>query len=61
MDPIAAYHATLVEMLDDFKNRLKQAYRQDHHWQKLLEMLKKASEDFLTESDKRLVTYNMEE
>lgn len=40
---IPIYHATLVEMADDFKQRLKQAYQDDPNWQKLLEMLRKAS------------------
>lgn len=40
---VPIYHATLVEMSDEFKQRLKQAYQDDPHWQKLLEMLQKAS------------------
>lgn len=40
---VPSYHATLVEMTDEFKHRLKQAYQDDPHWQKLLEMLRKAS------------------
>ena len=33
------YHATLVEMSDDFKHRLKEAYDKDFHWARLLDML----------------------
>ena len=34
------YHATLIEISDNFKQRLKQAYQDDSHWQKLHEILK---------------------
>ena len=38
-DP-AIYHATLVDMTDDFKNRLKQAYQKDENWKKIYDLLK---------------------
>lgn len=44
-ESIAVYHATLVEMSDDFKQRLKQGYRSDPHWEKLLDMLRKSLAD----------------
>ena len=34
------YHATLVEMSDEFRQQLKQAYLKDPHWEKLLNMLR---------------------
>ena len=42
---IGIYHTTLVEMSDDFKERLKQGYRDDVHWERLLGMLSKPSAD----------------
>ena len=33
------YHVTLVEMSDDFKQRLKRAYAEDKHWSAILKML----------------------
>ena len=44
-EPVAVYHATLVEMSDDFKQRLKQGYTKDPHWERLLQMLKPSAED----------------
>ena len=44
-EPVAVYHATLVEMSDDFKERLKQGYDEDIHWSNLLNMLSKAAPD----------------
>ena len=37
--PAIAYHVTLVEMSDDFKNRLKLAYEKDKYWKKVLEVI----------------------
>ena len=37
---VPIYHATLVEMSDDFKRRLKQGYIKDPHWERLLTLLK---------------------
>ena len=33
------YYVTLVEMSDDFKDRLKKAYQEDAHWKKILAIL----------------------
>lgn len=49
-EPIPVYHSTLVEMSDDFKHRLKQAYLADPHWAKLHEMLKASAEAPTTEA-----------
>lgn len=35
-----AYHVTLVEMSEDFKTRLKDAYRKNKRWARMLELLK---------------------
>lgn len=41
MDPSAvAYHITLAEMSDAFKQRLVQAYQDDELWKKILDMLR---------------------
>ena len=53
-EPVAIYHATLVEMSDDFKQRLKQGYLEDLHWRNLLEMLAKASPDQEDPGEKRV-------
>ena len=40
-EPIeASYHVTLVEMADEFKERLKEAYAQDPQWKKILNLLR---------------------
>ena len=38
------YHVTLVEMSDDFKQRLRQAYQQDDSFKRIMDVLKEASE-----------------
>ena len=40
-EDIPVYHMTLVEMSDDFKQRLTKAYAKDRQWTKVLEMLKR--------------------
>lgn len=42
-----AFHATLVALSDDFKNRLRNAYESEPHWQRILAMLKGAASDDL--------------
>ena len=37
------HHMTLVEMSDDFKTRLKQAYQDDEHWFKILAIVRLAA------------------
>ena len=39
-DPLPVYHTTLVEMSDDFKKRLIDAYQKDPQWIKILDLLK---------------------
>ena len=39
------YHATLVNMTDDFKARLREAYGQDEHWEDLRDMLQPPADD----------------
>ena len=39
----AVYNITLMEILDDFKERIKQGYLKDVHQERLLDMLKKPS------------------
>ena len=41
--PVITYHITLVEMSDDFKDRLKKAYREDTHWKKILDIIQPAT------------------
>ena len=38
--PLLYHHVTLVEMSDDFKQRLKQAYKDDEHWSTILAMVR---------------------
>ena len=38
-DAEIVYHITLVEMSDDFKSRLRKAYKEDDQWKRILEML----------------------
>ena len=38
-DTEVIYHITLVEMSDDFKSRLRKAYKEDEQWRRILEML----------------------
>ena len=38
--PPVSYHITLVEMSDDFKQRLKAAYAEDEQWKKVLDVIK---------------------
>lgn len=45
------YHVTLVEMADDFKTRLKQAYLDDGHWSKILDMVRPATPTEVTGID----------
>ena len=40
-----AYHVTLVEMADEFKNRLKKAYDDDEYWEKILNLIKPKESD----------------
>ena len=54
-EPVPIYHSTLVEMSDDFKQRLKQAYLADQHWVKLHEMSKAAAADPGTETIEKRV------
>ena len=42
---IFAYHSTLVEMTDDFKQCIMQAYMSDDHWKKALDILKDDEEN----------------
>ena len=42
---VFGYHATLVEMSDDFKKRLVEAYTKDKQWKKALEVLKEDNEN----------------
>ena len=37
---VPVYHATLVEITDDFKRRLKQGYIKDPYWERLFALLK---------------------
>ena len=39
-ESMPVYYATLVEMSDDFKKRLAQAYAKDLQWIKILDLLK---------------------
>ena len=39
-----AYHTTLVDMTDDFKLRLRQAYESDEHWRKIRDMLQPSAD-----------------
>ena len=41
--PAIAYHITLVEMSDEFKQRLKTAYTSDTHWSKILAVISPAA------------------
>ena len=41
--PEMVYHMTLVEMSDDFKDRLKKAYQEDEYWRKILDVIKPSS------------------
>ena len=47
---VAINHVTLIQIIDDFKLRLKQIYRDDSHWNKILTMIT----DF--ESIQRIIT-----
>lgn len=40
LEPTPIYHMTLVQMSDDFKKRLVEAYTKDPHWNKILDLLK---------------------
>ena len=48
---VGIYHTTLVEMSDDFKERLKQGYHEDVHWERLLGMLKPSAEATNSEAE----------
>ena len=39
------YHVALIEMSNDFKLRLKQTYKNDEHWLKILDMIRSTSEN----------------
>ena len=41
---ILVHHITLVEMVDDFKDRLRKAYQDEPHWAKILAMVKPKSD-----------------
>ena len=41
-----AYHGTLVEMKDDFKRPLTEAYTSDEQWKRAIDILKDDEEDF---------------
>ena len=36
---VITYHVTLIEMFDDFKNRLKLAYEKNKYWKKMLKII----------------------
>ena len=42
--PVLYHHVALVEMSDDFKLRLKQAYKDDKHWATILAMVSQKPE-----------------
>ena len=44
-----AYHIILIKMTNDFKQKLKQMYIENHYWNKILDMLK-TDETFETDS-----------
>lgn len=44
-DPPVSYHVTLVEMSDDFKSRLTLEYAKDPQWNKVLEVIKRATKE----------------
>ena len=44
IDTIPVYHMTLVEMNDDFKKRLVDAYAKDPQWSKVLDTIKQSDE-----------------
>ena len=46
------FHVTLVEMSDDFKSRLRQAYEDDESWKRILHMLRPEDPDNPTNGDR---------
>ena len=50
------YHITLIKMFDDFKNRLRNAYLNNSHWEKFLDLLKSSSKDPIEEKISKFVT-----
>ena len=44
-----SYHITLVEMSEDFKSRLMEAYVRDEQWNRILEVLKRAEKEAVSD------------
>ena len=53
-EPAMAYHITLVEMSDSFKERLVKAYQEDDQWRKILTLLEKETTDVADDEAKRI-------
>ena len=50
------YHITLIEMSDDFKVKLKEAYKKDEQWKKVLNLVKPSSDPTTAEPKQESVS-----
>ena len=50
------YHVTLIEMSDDFKVKLKEAYEKDEQWKKVLDLVKPSSDPTTAEPEQEPVS-----